>query len=408
MSMFKVICLLVAIEPSFGSCPGPEELPDKLGAFLNDLQDAKALLRTCSEITNEQCPCLDGDTECFENRLEDVNTTLCSLINQSINVINAAPAVCPAHEGCAALVAGCNSSVIAVVDPVGTILSSIDTLADVSALTVYGSNGSYYTICYISNDPFVVRCLLLPSGETRVILDIDLTSVYGEGTGIAYCDGLVYVAFDLPEPQQDGLLSVSTEGPPFSVLPVVDISCNAGTVRAFNGRVYFVNCKTIESVNKTGGDLQIEMIFSTTTISFDVLDDGRIVFCDAFGGLWIHDQNVTCFKLLDCREVDNGDPMPCGDVKINRCTSLIYVAYPDDEVLVIYNSTSCDEEGTLTYTPSEPTGCPSLEFKPTCVSDMSSSVEGSNSQGGSNSTSTSGSTSTGGSESTVESKSING
>ncbi|XP_046379144.1 uncharacterized protein LOC124150976 [Haliotis rufescens] len=358
MTMFDsklIFVLLAVLAPSLGSQPEPNELPDKLESLLVNLRAAKADFQCIFEITNQQCPCLDPNSDCFETTLLELNSTLCDLISDLERVIASQPIDCPPLEGCAALVAGCSSSDIAVVDPVGTILPSIDAGSDVSALTVCGSQDSDYSIYYITNDligTFIVFCLALPNGTISSLG----SDVIGLGIGIACCGDDVFVSIE----DNDGhhvLLRLDMSGNGHALLTV---ACS-GIVRAYNRRVYFSNCKEIQCVNKSGEDLETKVKFSTNIKSFDVVDEERIVFCDTAGGLWIYNINEDCFKLLDCNATK-----PCCDVKINNCTSLIYVAYSSDADLDIFNPDTCEKDGTLTYTTSEPTECPRLEFKPPC------------------------------------------
>ncbi|XP_071110696.1 uncharacterized protein, partial [Haliotis cracherodii] len=348
MTMFDsklIFVLLAVLTPSLGSQPEPSELPDKLISLLIQITAAKADLQCIFEITNQQCPCLDSSLDCFETTLLELNSTLCDLISDLERVIASQPIDCPPLEGCAALVAGCLSSEIAVVDPVGTILPSIEAGSNVNALTVCGSQDSNYSICYITNDDnigeFDAFCLALPSGDRSVI---------GMGIGIACCGDVVYASSE----DAIGRTIIAR----FDVSQFSRVACS-GIVRAYNGRVYFSNCKKIQCINKLGEDLQTKVKFSTNIKSFDVVDEDRIVFCDDAGGLWIYNIEDDCFKLLDCNAT-----RPCHDVKINDCTSLIYVAYSSDADLDIFNPDTCEKDGTLTYTTCEPTDCPRLEFEP--------------------------------------------
>ncbi|XP_071111042.1 uncharacterized protein [Haliotis cracherodii] len=356
MTMFDnglFIVLLAVLAPSLGCPPGPAELPDKLAELLTQLETAKADFQSIFDVTDEQCPCqTPGD--CFENDLEALNTTLCDLINDLTALTGNQSTDCPALEGCAALVGGCDRTDIAQVDPVGTILPSLDVTYNVSDFTVSGDNASSYSIYGISLRPLVIFCV---SGTTNTALnDEDL----GSGTGIAVLDDLLYVAInDYNNTGIDQLASIPTSGGPLQLL--TKFSCEAGRVGAFNGRVYFSDCKEIKCVDKTGRDLQTKLKFSMSITSFDVIDDNSIVFIDAAGGVWIYDIATNCFKLLYCIPGE-----PSGAVKINRCSSLIYVAYPGVSNLDIFNATSLESVGTLEYTTSNPSVCPSLGFEPDC------------------------------------------
>ncbi|XP_048251849.1 uncharacterized protein LOC124151858 [Haliotis rufescens] len=354
MTMFGnglFIVLLAVLAPSLGCPPGPDELPDKLAGLLTHLETAKADFQCIFDVTNEQCPCqTPGD--CFESDLEALNATLCDLINNLTALIGDQSTDCPALEGCAALVGGCDRTDIAQVDPVGTILPSLDVTYNVSAITVSGDNASIYYVYIISFRPFRIICVV------GITINILLAEEFGTGTGIAVSVDLLFFAIhDYNNTGIDHLASIPKSGGTLSLL--TEISCQAGGVRAFNGRVYFSDCKEIKCVNETGGDLQTKLKFSMAIKSFDVIDEDRIVFIDDAGGVWIYDIATKCFKLLYCIP-----GKPCGNVKVNRCSSLIYLAYLGVSELDIFNSTTCEKVGTLPYTTSEPTYCPSLGFEP--------------------------------------------
>ncbi|XP_067665098.1 uncharacterized protein [Haliotis asinina] len=318
-----IVILLVNLTPALASdrCDlEPDSLSIRAGDIIFLIQEARRDFQSVFNLTDGRCPCL--------------------------------------VEGCAALVASGESSDIAVVDPVRTILRDINANSNISAFTVgERQSDESFSLYFISNDPFVVKRLDCPSlTETIVANETDLTSA-GIGIGITFCGGLLYVTIDYATNSiDDAVLSINKTD--FTVNQVATSSCKPGTIRTYNGRLYYVSCNDIVSINKTGGDLQEIFKFPVSITSFDVIDSDRIVFCDNSGGLWIHNAATGCSKLLTCKE------NACGDVKINSCTSLIYVVYPDDANLDIFNSTTCEREGTLPYTESVPTSSPSLEFEP--------------------------------------------
>ncbi|XP_046352594.2 uncharacterized protein LOC124132637 [Haliotis rufescens] len=353
MTMFDnglFIVLLAVLAPSLGSQPGPDELPNKLAGILTQLEDAKADFQCIFDVTNEQCPCqTPGD--CFESDLQALNSTLCDLINDLTALIGDQPEDCPPLEGCAVLVSGFFVSDIAVVDPVGIFLSTIEAIRTVNHITVDGANNSDYSIYYITNDVVTsVNQLSVPSEDDTQIYS--MLSPGLEGAGIAYLDDQIFVAFRNYAPTVNALVSISGG----IATDLLNISC-AGTVRSYDGRVYFGNCKEIQSVNTSGADLETKVKFSMNIISFDVIDQVNTVFCDDTGALWIYNDDTACFKLLDCN-------LRCWDVKVNRCSTLVYVSSTGVSHLSIFNSTSCEKEGTLNYTTSVAAGNLWLEFEP--------------------------------------------
>ncbi|XP_046376108.2 uncharacterized protein LOC124148898 [Haliotis rufescens] len=356
MTMFVnglFIVLLAVLAPSLGSQPGPDELPDKLAGILTQLENAKAEFQSIFDVTNEQCPCqTPGD--CFESDLEALNSTLCDLINNLTALIGDQSTDCPALEGCAALVSGFDSSDIAVVDPVGTILPNIEANRTVGPLTVVGANNSDYSIYYGSNGAFfTVNQLSLPSEDETVEYTFSTSATRVKG--IAYLDDKIFVALE----NFIGFINDIARISGGSVTHLRSVPC-PGTVRSYDGRVYFSSCKEIQSFRPTAvADLETNVKFSMNMRSFDVIDQDNTVFCDDTGALWIYNDVTACFKLLDCS-------VQCRDVKVNRCSSLVYVASSSVSHLSIFNSTSYENEGTLTYTTSTASAQPRLEFEPSC------------------------------------------
>ncbi|XP_067666038.1 uncharacterized protein [Haliotis asinina] len=348
-------------------------LDGELLALRGQLQTAKADFRLLFNITNDQCPCTDGaalignesiaDVGCFAAKLEVLNRLLCDLTLALQNVTELQPDVCPKLEGCAGLVAACSSSDVAVVDSVGTILPSLHASENVSGLTVDHSAAGCpgYVIYYFTQSPFLLICWVINgTGATETVIanETILAEISGLVTGVAYHTNNVYVAVDYVD-VPDVLLSVETISP-FTVTPLTNLTCKPGRVRYNNGRIFFSDCKTLKSVDLTGGDERIVMQYSLSINAFDVLDNDTIIFCDAFGGLWHYNPITGCFRLMECKT------SPCADVRQNQCSLLIYVAYPDTEDLDVFES-SLVANGTLAYTTSVPGACPTIDFEPNCA-----------------------------------------
>ncbi|XP_071111109.1 uncharacterized protein [Haliotis cracherodii] len=354
-----IFVLLAVIAPSLGSI----SLEQNLTSALARLDAATTAFGSYSNITDEQCPCMtqDGiclignetidDVECFATKLEVLRNILLSLLDDLDNITISRPDDCPNLVGCAALVSGCETDEVAVVDPVGTILPSVNLATNVSGLTTDDSAGCYNVYSY-TNAPFTLTTRLENGSDyTNLVMNT------GSATGIAYCNGVVYVAF---VNGSDTILAIDTANSN-TVSTIADITCSPGKVRVYNSRVYFSDCNEIRSVNKTGGDEQDEVKFSMTIVSFDVLEDGKIVFADTAGGLWVYDETTNCFTLVNCEDTASSD------VLVNRCTQFIFVVYPDRSYLSRYNATSYTEGDKLPYTESTPRGCPSLAFEPNCA-----------------------------------------
>ncbi|XP_046346221.1 uncharacterized protein LOC124126750 [Haliotis rufescens] len=362
MMMFNsslIFVLLAVIAPSLGC----SDLETDLGSALATLEAAIEAFGCYPNITDEQCPCMteDGiclvgnetidDVECFATKLEVLRNIMYTLLDDLENITTTRPDDCPNLVGCAALVSGCETDEVAVVDPVGTILPSVNLATKVSGLTTADPEACYYVFSY-SNAPFTLTTRLENGSDyTNLVLDT------GSATGIAHCNAVVYVAF---VNGSDTILAIDTLNSN-TVSTIADITCSPGKVRVYGSRVYFSDCNEIKSVNKTGGDEQDEVKFSMNIVSFDVLEDGKIVFADTAGGLWVYDETTDCFTLIDCEDTASSD------VLLNRCTEFIYVVYPDRAYLSRYNATSFTEGDTLLYTESTPRGCPSLAFEPNCA-----------------------------------------
>ncbi|XP_067665780.1 uncharacterized protein [Haliotis asinina] len=352
MTMFNNGFLLVfvaVLAPSLGSQPAPNELPDKLRQALNALTQAKSDFQCIFDVSDEQCPCqTPGDPSCFETDLENINSTLCELIANLTELSTDQPTDCPALEGCAAVVTGNYSDDLSVVDPVGTILPSIQAANTVNELVITGDNDTFYSICYITNNNgFSVSRLSFPDRSDSVFY----TSTDGQnGKGISFYGDEAFVSVSRSQPV---LLSINGTG---FTTELVNLTC-PGTVREFNGRICFGDCNEIKCVNTDGSDVTTRVKFSMNIASFDVIDGDRTVFCDMAGGLWIYNSVTDCFKLVEC------ESRKCEDVKINRCDTRVYVAYADDVNLEIFNTTTCTSVGDLKYA-DEASAEPRLDFQP--------------------------------------------
>ncbi|XP_046379719.2 uncharacterized protein LOC124151354 [Haliotis rufescens] len=359
--LFVLATASAQFNPSSG-CPPAGLLNKKLKILSTALGDINTGLDCVLTIIDEQCPCPDDSPECFETRVTDFQTALGNLIGDVANVTAVAPVDCPERTG-AVFVASCNGTgSVAVVDPNGVIQNDFTLDESVTRWSVF-PNGDTYGLDYIINNPFEVRCRATPNGSEIILGDTTDAPLTADavGTGIAYNPDTDedYVAITLNDPNLSGIFSFSRMNPPdinplFSYAPT-------GQIQFVNGYLYMNDGLSIMKRHLVVGDWATVLTFSLPPLSFVVLDDGRIVYCDRAGALYIYDPAEDTYRQLRRPRVGNC----CGSIKVSPCDSLIYVVYKDDADIEIYDTTIFKYVGSLTYTSSTPSSCPSIACDPT-------------------------------------------
>ncbi|XP_067660597.1 uncharacterized protein [Haliotis asinina] len=366
---FLAVLATQAVSPptnaqSDASCPQPGLLVEKLVNLSTALNNINDSLLYVFDLINQQCPCLDSSPDCFETRVSNFRTALEELIDDTDNVTDRAPSDCPDRTG-AVFVATCDGTDVAVVDPNGVIQNGFSTGTNVTAWAVY-LNGNTYGIDYFRNDPFQVRCRPTPN-EVEVVLGevgdgpITMPAV-GRGIFFDPDTGNDYVAITFDDTTLNGIYCFNR-----TVFPVITLlfhfNGDIGRTKLDGGFVYIINGQRIVRRRLDGtDDGWAEVLFFSTDIKdFDVLDNGQVVFTDTSGAVWLFDPVQQTYRQLK-RPPNNGI---CGaSSAINPCDSLLYVANINDPDLEIYNATSFQRVGSLTYTDSTPSPCPSVGFDP--------------------------------------------
>ncbi|XP_071089020.1 uncharacterized protein [Haliotis cracherodii] len=359
-----VLATASAQNTSSSGCPQAGLLKEKLTNLSTALGDINTGLDCVLTLIDEQCPCLDDSQECFETRVTDFQTALINLIGDVANVTAVAPVDCPERTG-AVFVASCNGTgSVAVVDPNGFIQNNFTLDENVTRWSVF-PNGDTYELDYIINNPLEVRCRTTPDGPEIVIGDTSdpLLSPDAVGTGIAYnpVPNKVYVAITFNDPDLNGIYSFSRTSPPATAVLIFSYSGPTGQIQILNGFLYMNDGLRILKRPLVGGAWETVLTFSLPPLSFVVLDDGRIAYCDRSGALYIFDPVEEIYKQL--RRPSVGDC--CGSMKVSPCDSRLYVVYKNDADIEIYNTTTFEDVGSLTYTRSTPSSCPSIACDPT-------------------------------------------
>ncbi|XP_071088622.1 uncharacterized protein [Haliotis cracherodii] len=345
------------------SCPQSGLLSAKLFALATEL----ALIDddiTCSlDIIEQQCPCLDASSDCFETRVTNFQTALQDLIADVANVTADAPVDCPERTG-AVFVASCEGPDVAVVDPNGVIQNDFTLGENVTRWSIYPS-GDTYGVEYITINPFEVRCRATPDGSEIVLgstSDSPLSSK-AVGTGIAYNPATdeAYVAITFNGVQgRNGIYSFNRTSATPDIRMVILISGPTGQIQISSDVVYMIDGQKIVRLSPTDPP-EIVIFFSVDIASFVVLDDGRIAFCDAASGsVWVFIPSTFTYRQLKVPSAIDR----CGSVGVNPCNSLLYVVNNDDAKIAIYSTTTYGFVGTLAYSTS-PSACPSVGVDPT-------------------------------------------
>ncbi|XP_071111238.1 uncharacterized protein [Haliotis cracherodii] len=345
------------------NCPVPGRVNQKLQVLYDRLANISNGINSALDIIVEQCPCLSEPPECYQTR---VNAFLTALQNFSAEVQTVkadAPQDCPDRTG-AVFVASCNGTDVVVVDPNGFIQNGITTTNNVDGWTLSGppNEMSDYALSYYENAVvYAVVCKAMPSG-----VDTNIAAGFGAAiriTGVAFNPangGVLYLALIMTG-GQNGIYTLDRGSTDFGI--VFSYDADTGNIYICGDYLYMSDGQKIirRPLDGTGAWEQV-LKYSLPPLEFVVLEDGRIVFCEISGAVLIYDPADKTY--LQLKEPTAGDC--CGSVKVSPCDDdLIYIANKNDADIEIYNSTSLEFVGSLTYTTSTPSPCPSIACDPT-------------------------------------------
>ncbi|XP_046556084.1 uncharacterized protein LOC124265353 [Haliotis rubra] len=209
-----VPCILLAILVPSAS----ETIPDKIATLLGYLRDIDTEVGGVLGITDDQCPCLENvtlignetfdDVECFETKVEVFRNNLNALITFVESLDSNTTRTCPERTG-SIFVAACDSPTIAEVDPNGFIQNGFQLASNVTGWTLGPFDNDSFEFDYFGSEPFVLRCLSLPTGMEVVLGNStdDPLSMTAEGTGIAYFEPTneLYVALTFDNSSFNGV-----------------------------------------------------------------------------------------------------------------------------------------------------------------------------------------------------------
>ncbi|XP_071081546.1 uncharacterized protein [Haliotis cracherodii] len=350
----------VLCQGSDASCPQAGLLSEKLSNLDTALSSIKDELPRALDIINQQCPCLDGSSECFKTRATNFQTALQDLIDDVANATAIAPVDCPERTG-AVFVASCNGTgSVAVVDPNGVIQNDFRLDEAVTAWFI-NPNGDTYGVAYITN-PLEVLLRASSSDQSDILLGNITNPPLTDGavgTGIVYDPGSgdVLVAITFPNSSLNGIYSFSRTSPPGLRL---SLSGPTGQLLIYFGVVLMIDGqKIVALISPTDPPLTL-VFFPVNIASFAVIDANRLAFCDAVSGsVWVVDLVTSLYRQLRVPSTSR-----CGSIGINPCNSLLYVVDIDDADIDIYNTTTYAFVETLTYS-TTPSSCPSFGVDPT-------------------------------------------
>ncbi|XP_046335084.2 uncharacterized protein LOC124117311 [Haliotis rufescens] len=345
------------------NCPVPGRVNQKLQALCDRLANISHGINSALEIIDEQCPCLSEPPECYETRVNAFLTALQNFSDTVQTVKADAPQDCPDRTG-AVFVASCDGTDVVVVDPNGFIQNGITTIVNVDGLTLSGppNTMSDYALSYYDNGAMItIVCKVMPSGvDTAIETGPGMTQSI---TGIAFNPangGVLYVALTR-DTGGNGIGTAVRGGFGFSIL--FPFNGETGKIYICGDYVYMSDGQKILRRPLDGtGDWEQVLKHSLPPLEFVVLEDGRIVFCESSGAVWIYDPADETYRQLKEPTDDNC----CGSIKISPCDDdLIYIANKNDADIEIYNATSLEFVSSLAYTTSTPSACPSIACDPT-------------------------------------------
>ncbi|XP_071111481.1 uncharacterized protein [Haliotis cracherodii] len=345
------------------NCPVPGRVNQKLQALCDILTSITNGINSALDIIDKQCPCLSEPPECYETRVNAFLTALQSFSTAVQTVKADAPQDCPDRTG-AVFVASCNGTDVVVVDPNGFIQNGITTTTAVDGWTLSGppDPSSDYALSYYENAASItVLCKAMPSGvETTIHI---LSGTANTVTGIAFFPAIgtfIYIALTKTS-GQNGIYFIDRVA--FGIALAFPYNGETGNIYICGDYLYMSDGQKIlrRPLDGTGGWEQV-LKHSLPPLEFVVLEDGRIVFCETSGVVLIY--NPAGKTYLQLKEPTAGDC--CSSVKVSPCDDdLIYIANKNDPDIEIYNATSLEFVGSLTYTTSTPSPCPSIACDPT-------------------------------------------
>ncbi|XP_046556293.1 uncharacterized protein LOC124265550 [Haliotis rubra] len=355
---------VVGQSPRSPRCPETGVLLEKLNNLTTALTSIDTGLSRVEDIIDEQCPCADNSSECFEVRVTNFRAELQALLADVANVTGDAPTDCPERTG-AIYVATCDGTDVLAVDPNGIFQNGFSTDENVTRWSVYENNADSYGYEYFINNLFQARCRSDPA-KVEIVLgsssDSPLTAD-AVGTGIAYNNATDedLVAITFANQTLNGIYAFNRTSP-VSISLYASFDGPTGLLKvADDGTVYMTSGRQVYTIPSTGSPVQV-IFWSTEITSFEVLSNGVIVFCESSGGVWRRNPDTTPVSFQQLRFPNSG--LVCRSVVFNPCDDSIYVASNDNADLEVYSTSNYQLVNRLTYTSSSVSACPSIAADP--------------------------------------------
>ncbi|XP_046325715.2 uncharacterized protein LOC124110405 [Haliotis rufescens] len=351
-------CLLLAIIVPSAS----ETLEEKFAAFLEVLENIKSEVSNISNVLADQCPCFEDvvlngtetiqDVECFQTKI--------AVFRNGFNALLASAKSLNATTGCplggAVFINLCNSTS----DESGGSQNNTQESTTIVDYTFGPFNENSYELDYFGNDPFVVRCRIVPGGpDVRLggATDAPLTAS-AVGTGIVYLEPTneVYVAITFDDTSLNGVYAFNRTGFP-DIRLVFPYDGPTGQLYLSGDFLYMVDGPKIFRIADGDSSWTLVITWLLVPIGFAVQDDGTMAFCESSGALWLFNPGTFFF-----RQVKQPNPVSCASLELHN--GLIYVASEGSSMVEVFNSSAVGTDDVMPFNLNTSTTCPLLVIDP--------------------------------------------
>ncbi|XP_046325713.2 uncharacterized protein LOC124110404 [Haliotis rufescens] len=221
-------------------------------------------------------------------------------------------------------------------------------------------NENSYELDYFGNDPFVVRCRIVPGGpDVRLggATDAPLTAS-AVGTGIVYLEPTneVYVAITFDDTSLNGIYAFKRTGFP-DIRLVFPYDGPTGQLYLSGDFLYMVDGLKVLRIADGDSSWTLVTMWPLVPIGFAVQDDGTMAFCESSGALWLYNPGTFFF-----RQVKQPNPVSCASLELHN--GLIYVASKGSSMVEVFNPSAVGTDDVMPFNLNTSTTCPLLVIDP--------------------------------------------
>ncbi|XP_067664325.1 uncharacterized protein [Haliotis asinina] len=326
-----------------------DDIPDKVQTLLTLLYAVNIEVRGLLDVTNSRCPCLDDvtlignetfqDVQCYETKVEVFRNDLRATITFVEGLKNDSSTACPERTG-SLLVASCDSPVVSEVDPNGAVQNGFEATTNISGWTVGPFTNDSFEYDYFSNNPFVLRCRLIPDGPEVILANSSVAPLApsASGTGIAYFapTNEIYVAITHPDnAASNGIYAFNRTSFP-NVRLVFPYSGETGSIYISGSYVYMLSNQTVLRIQDGETAWSTVVVWSLPPIAFAVQDSGNLLFCEDSGALYLYEPDGAIYRQL--KQPVAGES--CSSIAVGPDGSTIYYAVQGSNMIEVFNTSA--------------------------------------------------------------------